>query len=93
KIGLQTVLLTVSMMEGSFILIIQARTAVILFRGFTIRNGSTGNGGGIFYYFSSPSILNCTISGNSATNGNGGGIGCLSSSPLITNCVILENIA
>ncbi len=55
--------------------------------GFKIINGSASNGAGIFCDHSSPSITNCTISGNSASS-NGGGIYCYSSSPSITNCIL-----
>jgi len=48
-------------------------------------------GGGIYFDQSSPSISNCTISGNSAVRG--GGIYCSSSSPTITNCNISRNSA
>jgi len=60
--------------------------------GFTIRNGSASYGGGIYCGSSSPTITNCTISGNSASNG-GGGIYCDFSSPVITNCTISRNSA
>ena len=51
------------------------------------------NGGGIYCYDSSPTITNCTISGNTA-EGYGGGISCVySSSPTISNCTISGNSA
>ena len=57
--------------------------------GFTIQNGS---GGIICSTGSSPTITNCIISGNSASNG--GGIRCyLNSSPTISNCTISQNEA
>jgi parallel beta-helix repeat protein len=61
--------------------------------GFTITNGLADFGGGIYCYYSSPTITNCTISGNSA-DGYGGGIYCRgNSSPTITNCTISGNSA
>ena len=70
--------------------------------GFTIKNGSGTVscspwscytfGGGIYCDHSSPTITNCTISGNSATR-SGGGIFCDDSSPTITNCTISGNSA
>lgn len=60
--------------------------------GFTIRNGWAYKGGGIYCYFSSPTITNNTIMGNS-TSSNGGGIYCYSSSPAITNNTIMGNSA
>jgi parallel beta-helix repeat protein len=60
--------------------------------GFTICNGVADNGGGIYCDNSSPTITNCTISGNSAVS-EGGGIYCTESSPTITNCTISGNSA
>jgi parallel beta-helix repeat protein len=60
--------------------------------GFTICNGETGVGGGIFCKESSPTITNCTISDNSV-GWYGGGIFCEDSSPTITNCTISGNSA
>ncbi len=62
--------------------------------GFTITNGYIDgmNGGGIdCWASSSPTITNCTISGNTANGG--GGIACEGSSPTITNCTISGNTA
>ena len=60
--------------------------------GFTIRNAKTNNsGGGIYCTFSSPTISNNTITGNSAIYG--GGIFCNNSYPLISNNIITRNIA
>ncbi len=63
-----------------------------VFNGFTLQNGSAGDGGGIGCDNSSPSIANCTIRGNSVERG-GGGIYCEDSSPSITNCAIIGNSA
>ncbi len=50
--------------------------------------------GGISCWASSPTIINCTIIGNTATMGHGGGVSCgEQSSPTITNCTITENSA
>ena len=46
--------------------------------GLTITNGSAGHGGGIYCENSSPTLTNCTFSGNTATS-NGGGM-------LISSC-------
>jgi len=64
-----------------------------MLNGVTVQNGQGGNlfGAGISCGKSSPSIMNCTISGNIA--GLGGGIYCRESSPIITNCIISENTA
>ncbi|MCK4343472.1 MAG: right-handed parallel beta-helix repeat-containing protein [Phycisphaerae bacterium] len=62
--------------------------------GLTITNGSNYRGGGIScWHFSSPTLTNCTISGNSADYG-GGGVSCdCCSSPKLTNCTISGNSA
>ncbi len=62
--------------------------------GLTITNGSAVRGGGVYCWNnSSPTITNCTISGNSADN-NGGGVRCYYySSPSLTNCTIMGNLA
>ncbi|MCK4653820.1 MAG: DUF1565 domain-containing protein, partial [Candidatus Cloacimonetes bacterium] len=58
-------------------------------------NGRVGSGGGISCYESSPSLVNVTISGNSANDhGNGGGIYCYNnSSPSLVNVTISGNSA
>ena len=62
--------------------------------GFTIANGYAPKdyGGGIYCRDSSPTVTNCTFSGNSADFG-GGGMRNYNSSPAITNCTFSENSA
>ncbi|MBI1923925.1 hypothetical protein HYR99_06705 [Candidatus Poribacteria bacterium] len=72
-------------------------TASSVLDGFTITKGKVGgaspNGGGILCTFSSPTINNCIITGNTA-DVDGGGIECVSSSsPTLTNCTIMSNTA
>ncbi len=79
---------------GSVVTFNSGETNTSILSGFTIRNGNSSYGGGIYcdtYCFAN--ITNCTISGNTATNGDGGGIYCDSSSPTITNCTISSNTA
>jgi parallel beta-helix repeat protein/predicted outer membrane repeat protein len=76
---------------GSVVTFSSSETAASVLDGFTITNGSAGEGGGIYCGDSSPTITNCTISGNSADDG--GGIYCGLSSPTITNCTISGNSA
>ncbi len=63
----------------------------------TIRNGNADwYAGGVYCSGSSPTLTNCTISGNtaSAPNGYGGGVYCADySSPMLTDCTISGNSA
>jgi len=56
--------------------------------GFTIINGYETVGGGIYSNWSSPTITNCVITGNT---GRGGGIACEDAYPTISNCTISYN--
>ncbi len=69
-----------------------------VFENLIIRNGKAnfGNGGGVYLEYSSPTLTNCIIKGNTATysagaGGNGGGVYLASSSPTLTRCTITEN--
>ena len=65
-----------------------------LIDGFTIQFGFTaGDGGAIFCYgHADPTIMNCTITNNFASNG--GGLRCeINSSPKIIDCILSENDA
>ena len=67
----------------------------ILLKNCLITNNYAYWGGGIYYYNSSPYLINVTITDNSAigTYGDGGGILCYNSSPSLTNVTINENSA
>ncbi len=64
--------------------------------GVTIRNGLTSgysdDGGAIYCYHSSPTIMNCIFDRNSS-NDHGGGISLYGSSPIIQSCIFTNNIA
>ncbi len=61
--------------------------------GVTIRNGfDEYNGGGIFCYYSSPTIRDCIIAEN-ISGGSGGGIACWDSDTVIQNCIFSNNHA
>jgi hypothetical protein len=65
-------------------------------QGFTISNGYTvkfpmNTGGGIYCYESSPHIIDCLITANTAEYG--GGIRCNNSNPTIIRCLISNNTA
>lgn len=69
-----------------------------LINGFTIQNGyaqgvgPNENGGGIYCFSASPSLINLNITHNKSFN-SGGGIYCDSSSPLINNVTLTHNDA
>ncbi len=60
--------------------------------GFVITNGNASNGGGMYNLFSSPTVTNCTFSGNSAT-GTGGGMYNTGGNPNVTNSTFSGNSA
>jgi predicted outer membrane repeat protein len=74
---------------------IEAPDSSRLFYGVVQYGRATGsemdlNGGGIYSYFSNPSINHCTISQNSAEN-MGGGIYCWASNATIDHCIVSGN--
>ena len=60
--------------------------------GFSITNGSSREGGGIYCFHASPRVSYCAIYGNNAEDG-GAGIFCYESNPVILNCTIFANTA
>ncbi|UCC31887.1 MAG: DUF1565 domain-containing protein, partial [Phycisphaerales bacterium] len=77
--------------QGS-VVIAQGGYRVNAIDGFTITNGSAEYGGGLDLYYSSPTIANNTITGNSASSG-GGGLNLYQSSSTIANNTIAVNSA
>ncbi|MCP4589275.1 MAG: hypothetical protein GY842_00885 [bacterium] len=62
--------------------------------GFTITNGYADNGGGMYNSGSSPTLTDCTFSGNVATDeypNGGGGMYNISSSPTLIDCTFTGN--
>ena len=71
-------------------------TGTAVLNGFTVTAGNAdentypeNSGGGMRNSQSSPTVTNCTFSGNSA--GNGGGMANRNSSPMVTNCTFSGN--
>ncbi len=60
--------------------------------GFTITNGSSSLGGGMFNYYSSPDVNHCTFSGNEA-NDKGGGMYNNHGEPVVRDCTFTNNTA
>jgi len=73
----------------------ESETLTSVVDGFTITNGHNGywdDGGAIYCSSSSPTIRNCIIWRNTATD-CGGGLHCNGASPYIDNCTIAQNMA
>ncbi len=63
-----------------------------LLDGFTITGGwQSVGGGGMINSSSSPTVTNCTFSGNSAAFGDGGGMYNFDSNSTVTNCILWGN--
>jgi parallel beta-helix repeat protein len=78
---------------------ISGEDANTILEGFTITGGNANGlfspddrGGGMYNESSSPTVTNCTFSGNSAEN-YGGGIYNYDSEPVVTNCTFTDNEA
>ncbi len=52
-------------------------------------SGAGSDGGGIFCWYSNPTLTDCTITDNTASYG--GGISCYESSPTLAECTITGN--
>jgi parallel beta-helix repeat protein len=77
---------------GAVVTFSNGETREAVLAGFTIRNGSSSYGGGIYIFSASPNITGNTVQNNSA--GYGGGIAVYHhSSPTITGNVIKGNSA
>jgi len=82
--------------SGSVVTCSSGEGSGTVLNGFLITNGSVGvggSGGGMYNVSSSPTVSNCTFSGNSADFGGGGMANVDSSSPTVTNCMFIGNTA
>jgi predicted outer membrane repeat protein len=80
--GLNTSVVTCGSGEGSN----------TIMEGFTITGGNAAQGGGMRNSFSSPTVVNCTFTGNNASAG-GAVFNTTDSHPTITNCRFENNTA
>ncbi len=84
--------------SGSVVTFENGEDSTALIIGFTIQNGYSASGGGIYCGYSSPTITNNIIGQNILDQdgwsfGSGGGIYCSYSNPTITNNIISHNSA
>ena len=67
---------------------------VTIQNGYAYGNNTSDNyGAGMYNYYASPEITNCTFTGNKSDNGVGGGMYNGSSSPVLANCTFMNNSA
>ncbi len=65
-----------------------------ILEGFTITGGNAeGNGGGMYNYYSSPTVTNCIFSSNTCTGRGGGMSNYGGTNPTVTNCNFSDNTA
>ncbi|MGA2498124.1 MAG: right-handed parallel beta-helix repeat-containing protein, partial [Tepidisphaeraceae bacterium] len=86
--------------DNSYHVVVDSGTdSTAILDGFTITGGNangssspTNYGGGMYNSSGSPTLANCTISGNIASS-SGGGVYNAGSSPTLTNCTVSTNTA
>lgn len=70
-----------------------SETNATVFENLAIQNGHAIYGGGMNNSNSSPTVTNCTFTGNSAVNSGGGMYNDNNSSPTLTNCTFTDSSA
>ncbi len=78
--------------SGSVVIFESSENLLAILTGFTITNGGTTDGGGIFCDHASPTLKNLIILDNTATD-DGGGIFCDHASPTLKNLKVAGNSA
>ncbi len=77
--------------QGSVMVINDGETLDTIIDGFTLTNGSASYGGGMILNYSSPTLMNVTVSSNYANDG--GGMYLDNSSPTMKNVTVSDNSA
>ncbi len=78
--------------DGSVVVFSHRESSQTLLSGFTLTNGSTSSGGGIYCTYSSPTLRNLYISDNEATS-SGGGLYCTGYQLVLQDVVFHNNSA
>jgi predicted outer membrane repeat protein len=81
-----------ALVDESVVKFVTAETETSILDGFTIRNGSAVDGGGVLLLSATPTIQNCIISGNNASR-FGGGIFADTSRVTLTDVAITGNVS
>ena len=93
---------TIDAQQGGNVFVLQSNEGSgTIIQDLIVTGGLALQGGGFYLSDSSPTIIGCRITGNTASNGeappnefgSGGGIWCYNSSPTITDCTISNNTA
>jgi len=79
--------------RGPVVVFANAETPDRVISGFVITGGKGRPAGAILCSHSSPTVANCLIAGNRATNWNGGAVRCTDSNAVFVNCTITDNYA
>ncbi len=79
--------------SGTVVTCISGEGSNTVLTGFVITGGLSGDGGGMFNSGSSPTLTNCSFSGNTALMLGGGLANFNGSSPTVTNCTFSGNTA
>jgi len=76
---------------GTAVSFVNIKKSAVTLTGFVITGGKGGLAGAIYCDGASPTVSNCIIVGNRATDPNGGAIYCQDSNALFANCTIAGN--
>lgn len=75
---------------GCVVLCVNGESSTTVLDGFTITGGSALEGGGMLIEQSSPTVMHCVFSDNTAVN-SGGGMRINNGAPTITDCTFIGN--
>ena len=79
-------------LSDSVVMFVSGETNNSILDGFTVRNGATQNGSGIYIFSSSPIIRNCIVKSNHS-QGSGGGIFVDTGTVTLEDVIVSDNIS